>query len=223
MRRQKDLGQAIGFENLHMTSYSGRLLSLSARTVNETAAVLEVIERAVRPRPEHTAVRDRGAPPSRLLSAALPGLVGDQGAAVISVAMALGVQGLPQARQGQAAAVRQRTQRAQLRRRDTHPARCRRRQRSRPRSSGRWQPRVAGCQCLLDPPQQFHQLGEGACSPVMRSPGAGYGLAGADRWGGMATACANPSAMGAKARSASRASAGFPLAMARQRRAAVKV
>jgi hypothetical protein len=39
----KDTGEAIGFQNLHMVSYAGRTLSLSARTVNETAAVLELI------------------------------------------------------------------------------------------------------------------------------------------------------------------------------------
>jgi hypothetical protein len=34
---------ATAFDNIHMTSYSGRALSLSARTVNETAAVLELL------------------------------------------------------------------------------------------------------------------------------------------------------------------------------------
>jgi hypothetical protein len=39
----KDSGEAIAFQNVHMTSYSGRTLSLSTRTVNETAAVLETL------------------------------------------------------------------------------------------------------------------------------------------------------------------------------------
>ncbi len=39
----KESGEAIAFQNVHMASYSGRTLSLSARTVNETAAVLETL------------------------------------------------------------------------------------------------------------------------------------------------------------------------------------
>jgi hypothetical protein len=38
---EKDVGEAIGFEHVHMISYLGRTLSLATRTVNETAAVLE--------------------------------------------------------------------------------------------------------------------------------------------------------------------------------------
>lgn len=40
---EKDVGEAIGFENLHMSSYLGRSLGLAARTVNETARVLEQV------------------------------------------------------------------------------------------------------------------------------------------------------------------------------------
>jgi hypothetical protein len=39
----KDYGEAVGFQNVHMASYSGRVLSLASRTVNETAAVLELV------------------------------------------------------------------------------------------------------------------------------------------------------------------------------------
>lgn len=39
----KDPQEAVAFQNVHMTSYSGRVLSLAARTVNETAAVLETL------------------------------------------------------------------------------------------------------------------------------------------------------------------------------------
>ncbi len=42
---EKDVGEAIGFANVHMSSYSGRVLSLSARAVNETATVLEQVNR----------------------------------------------------------------------------------------------------------------------------------------------------------------------------------
>jgi hypothetical protein len=39
----KSSTEAIAFQNIHMASYSGRTLSLSTRTVNETAAVLEML------------------------------------------------------------------------------------------------------------------------------------------------------------------------------------
>ncbi len=39
----KDPNEAVAFDNIHMISYVGRSLSLASRTVNETAAVLEVL------------------------------------------------------------------------------------------------------------------------------------------------------------------------------------
>lgn len=39
----KDSSEAIGFQNIHMLSYSNRTLSLTSRTVNETAGVLEML------------------------------------------------------------------------------------------------------------------------------------------------------------------------------------
>jgi hypothetical protein len=39
----KNGSEAAGFQNLHMVSYSNRTLSLSSRTVNETAGVLEML------------------------------------------------------------------------------------------------------------------------------------------------------------------------------------
>ena len=35
---------AVAFENIHMSSYLGRVLNVSARTANETAAVLEMLD-----------------------------------------------------------------------------------------------------------------------------------------------------------------------------------
>ncbi len=40
----KSVGDSIGFENMHMMSYLGGSLSITARVANETAAVLEIIQ-----------------------------------------------------------------------------------------------------------------------------------------------------------------------------------